>query len=250
VCRFIRTEALIGKQGLATLASATVAVFGLGGVGSYCAQALARAGVGHLVLVDHDIVDISNINRQCIAFEHTVGKPKADVMAGMIAGINPDCRAEPVMACYTETTSAKLLRQNYDYVADCIDSVKAKVDLIKSCVSRGVKVISCMGTGNKLDPGQFRVADISQTHTCPLARIIRRQLRKEGISAGLPVVFSAEKPVAPLIPDETPASISFVPPVAGFLMAGFIVRRLLSEDSASSPSTPGPPLSISFQDKP
>ncbi|MBE3584762.1 MAG: tRNA threonylcarbamoyladenosine dehydratase [Thermoanaerobacter sp.] len=226
---FSRTELLIGEEGLAILAGSRVVVFGLGGVGSYAAEALVRAGVGNLVLVDFDRVCPSNINRQLHALTSTVGQYKALLMAERVKLINPDIRVEARVERYLPGVAESFFHPVPDYVIDAIDDVPAKVDLIASCVRRNIPVVSSMGAGNKLDPAAFKVADISQTAVCPLARTVRRRLRQLGITTGVTVVFSTEPPRRCGPSDESPGvpgSISFVPPVAGFILAGVVVRSL------------------------
>lgn len=243
--RFARTELVIGPEGLSVLQRATVAVIGMGGVGSYTAEALARSGVGHLLLVDRDVVDITNINRQLPALEDTIGQSKVDVMARRVRQINPDCRVEARNLFFQQETAAELFRTPLDYVADAIDTVSAKIQLAVTCKERGVPLASSMGAANKVDPTQFRVMDISETQTDPIARVMRRELRKHGIVDGLPVVCSLEHPRTPredvrarlaptAAPGQTlprkaqhpPASIAFVPPVAGLILAGIVIRDL------------------------
>lgn len=229
-----RTALLIGKQGLDRLAQARVIVVGLGGVGSYCAEALARAGVGSLVLVDGDSVSATNINRQLLALVDTVGLPKAEVMADRIRRINPGCDVAPMVMWVDRANVDQLLApgpNSAQYVADAIDTIPAKLDLIEACLRSGVGAVSSMGAGNRLDPTRFRVADISETHTCPMARSVRQGLRRRGILNGLTVVFSDEPPVV-----QRPGpvgSISMVPGAAGLAMAGVIIRHLAFASSES-----------------
>ncbi|MHB8157548.1 MAG: tRNA threonylcarbamoyladenosine dehydratase [Desulfocucumaceae bacterium] len=229
---FSRTEMLIGQAGLSTLRRSTVAVFGLGGVGSYSTEALARSGVGNLILIDYDTVSISNINRQLHAMEDTVGMLKVDLMAERVKRINPSIKVKKIGSRYSSESRESFFGVRPHYVVDAIDDMEAKVDLIKYCLSEGIPLISSMGTGNKMDPSLFRVDDISRTSVCPMARSVRVRLRKEGIESGLQVVFSTEPPKklkSDPIGDKknVPASISFVPPVAGLIMAGVAVRGLL-----------------------
>ncbi|MEA4884938.1 MAG: tRNA threonylcarbamoyladenosine dehydratase [Clostridia bacterium] len=219
-----RTELLIGCEGVRRLARASVIVVGLGGVGSHCAEALARAGIGSLTLVDGDVITPSNINRQSIALPRTVGMAKADAMAIRVREINPDCNASSVIQVISAENAAGLLSIGPDYVADAIDSIDAKLGLIEACMRASIPIVSSMGAGNKLDPTRFRVADISQTHTCPMAKAVRLELRSRGIARGLSVVFSDEPPVARH--PGTLGSISTVPPAAGLAMAGLILREL------------------------
>ena len=224
-----RAVPLLGEDGLAALQSARVAVFGIGGVGGHLCEALARAGVGELHLFDKDTVSLTNINRQAVALHSTVGLPKVEVMKARIADINPDCRVVTHEVFYLPENADAYDLSGYDYIADAIDTVSAKVELICRAKAQGVPIISAMGAGNKLDPSAFRVSDLSKTQGCPLARIMRRELGARGIKH-LCVVYSEEKPQPSRLPSEhgkhTPASLSFVPPVMGLIMAGKIVRDL------------------------
>jgi len=217
---------LIGEDALRILAASRVAVFGLGGVGSFCVEGLARAGVGSLLLVDRDIFEPSNLNRQLGALADTLGRPKAEVMAGRVGLINPAARVDFLVAQYTPGNGGLFFQDRLDYVVDAMDDVPAKVDLIKRTLAMGVPVASSMGAGNRLDPTRFAVADISATRVCPLARVVRRKLREEGIERGVKTVFSDEPP-ARRVDGPAPASISFVPPVAGFILASVVVRDLI-----------------------
>ncbi|NLJ80299.1 MAG: tRNA threonylcarbamoyladenosine dehydratase [Firmicutes bacterium] len=223
--RFSRTEMVVGKENLRLLAASTVAVIGLGGVGGCAAEALARSGLGTLVLIDPDRVSISNLNRQIIALESNLGKPKVIAMKERIEDINPACRVLIRQQPYNSQTSEGIFSSRFDYVADAIDSVGEKVALIRHCLQEGIPIISALGTGNKLDPTLLTITDISETHTCPLARAVRVGLRREGIERGLPVVFSPEK-CRGLKRGGQPGSTSFVPPAAGLIMASFIVDAL------------------------
>lgn len=231
--RFSRTEMLIGKEGLKVLGASRVAVFGLGGVGSFTVEALARAGIGGFTLVDFDTVSISNINRQLHAMEDTVGMAKVDLMSVRIKKINPSAEVAAFREKYTGESGDRFFSARPDYVVDAIDDLEGKVELIKYCLREGLPVVSSMGAGNKMDPTRFRVDDISRTSTCPLARAVRRRLRQEGVRSGLKVVFSTEQPCRTEEntgdpPTKTvPGSISFVPPVAGLILAGEVVRDLL-----------------------
>ena len=220
-----RSVPLLGEDGLAALQSARVAVFGIGGVGGHLCEALARAGVGELHLFDKDTVSLTNINRQAVALHSTVGLPKVEVMKARIADINPDCRVVTHEVFYLPENADAYDLSGYDYIADAIDTVSAKIELICRAKAQGVPIISAMGAGNKLDPSAFRVSDLSKTQGCPLARIMRRELGARGIKH-LCVVYSEEKPQPSRLPSEhgkhIPASLSFVPPV----MAGKIVRDL------------------------
>ena len=220
---YTRTEMMLGKESVEKLKGAHVAVFGIGGVGGLCCEALARAGVGKLTLIDADRVSVSNINRQIIATHSTVGRYKSEVMKERIADINPECEVFCVNEFYSEDNPLPL--DGFDYIADCIDSVKSKLHLISEAKSKDIPVISSMGAGNKLDPTRFCVADISKTHTDPLAKVIRTELRKRGINH-LKVVFSDEPPINPS-GERTPGSISFVPPVAGYVAAGEVIKDII-----------------------
>jgi len=224
-----RSLPLLGEQGLERLQNARVAVFGIGGVGGHLCEALARAGVGELHLFDKDTVSLSNINRQAVALHSTVGLAKVEVMKARIADINPDCRVIAHEVFYLPENADEYDLSEFDYIADAIDTVSAKVELICRAKAANVPIISAMGAGNKLDPSAFRVADLAKTQACPLARIMRRELGARGIKH-LCVVYSEEKPRPSLLPSEhgkhTPASVSFVPPAMGLVMAGKIVRDL------------------------
>lgn len=217
---FTRTIDLIGRPAFEKLQNSSVCVFGCGGVGSYVVEALARSGVGRITIVDNDVVDRSNINRQLIALNSTVGMPKARAAAERVADINPDCVVTPVELFFDSDHTIPL---DFDYIADAIDSVPSKLFLIEEAAKRGVPVISAMGTGNKLNPSEFEVSDISKTSYCPLAKKMRCELRKRGINH-LKVVYSREEPAVRAVP---PASISFVPGSAGLLMAGEIIKDLI-----------------------
>lgn len=216
------------------LQHSTVAVFGVGGVGSYAVEALARAAVGRLVLVDFDTVCASNINRQIHALEETVGQVKVEVMARRCRSINPQLKVEAHHMAYTAETSEELLGAGYDYVLDCIDNISAKLHLIQSCFERGLPIISSMGAANKLDPAQVQVADISATKKCRLARTMRKELRKRGIERGIKVVYSTEE-FRPLTgPDAAQrkpllGSSSYLPPLFGLTMAGVVIRELIGD---------------------
>lgn len=229
---FSRTQMLIGDNAMKRLEDSSVIVFGVGGVGSYVVEALARSGVGKLTLVDADKVDITNINRQIIALSSTVGRYKAEVAKERIADINPDCEVTAVNEFYSEENTAGINLSDYDYVVDAIDSVRSKVFLIKSAYEKGVRVISSMGAGNKLDPTKFRVADINKTEVCPLARVMRRELRLAGVKK-LKCVYSTEV-VAETSAAENgkrlPASIAFVPSAAGLIIAGEVIKDLIKDE--------------------
>lgn len=229
--QFSRSAALLGDDGLERLFHARVAVFGVGGVGGYVCEALARSGVGALTLFDRDTVSRSNLNRQIIALHSTIGRPKVEVMRERILDINPAAQVEINHVFYTPENAGEFDLSRYDYIADCIDTVGAKIELICRARAAGVPIISAMGAGNKLDPTRFAVTDIAKTEGCPLARVMRRELRQRGITH-LPVVFSPEPSAAVKVPPaeegrrSTPGSVAFVPSVAGLVMAGEIVRQL------------------------
>ncbi len=218
---FDRTARLLGREAVDRLAASAVAVFGLGGVGSYAAEALARAGIGRLLLVDADVVDETNINRQLVALHSTVGRPKAEVMRERVLDIHPACRAEARVEFYPFPLDFAA----FDYVADCVDTVTAKLALIEACRSAGTPVISCMGTGNKLDAGAFEVSRIEDTSVCPLARVMRYELKKRGIT-GVKCVYSRELPRR-TDGERVPASVSYVPSSAGLRLAGEIIQDLI-----------------------
>ena len=230
--RSIRTAMLLGENAIETLAGKHVAVFGVGGVGGYCAEALARAGVGALTLVDDDTVSVSNLNRQLVALQSTIGMPKTEVMAARIREINPDCRVTVLTKRYTEETREAFFSLGFDYVADCIDSVACKTSLIETAIQRQIPIISAMGTGNKLDPTKFVITDLSKTSGCPLARVMRRELKQRGILHHT-VLYSTEQAIKPLFqPDEgkaVPGSVSWVPSCAGLMLAGHIIQQLIPE---------------------
>ncbi len=229
---FQRTRLLYGNEGMERLARSTVAVFGIGGVGGYVAEALARSGVGKLVLVDHDTVSETNLNRQIIALHSTVGQYKVDVMERRLKDIDPDLVVEARCCFYLPQTAGEFDFSGYSYVADCVDTVTAKLEIIQRAMECKVPVISSMGAGNKTDPSMFRVADIYDTSVCPLARVMRRECRKRGI-CHLKTVFSTQEPITPaerIFDEESgkeiPGSTAFVPSAAGLLLASEIVHDL------------------------
>ncbi|MDD7739465.1 MAG: tRNA threonylcarbamoyladenosine dehydratase [Fusicatenibacter sp.] len=238
---YSRTELLIGREGLLRLRNAKVAVFGIGGVGSYVAEALARSGIGTLILVDSDTVSLTNLNRQLLALHSTIGRKKTDVMRERIQDIDPETHVLTYDVFYQEDTAEMFPMEEYDYVVDAIDTVSSKLLLIERAAEKKTPVISCMGTGNKLDPGRFEITDITKTSVCPLAKVMRRELKKRGIT-GCKVLYSREEPVKAAASDETkgtarrpvPGSISFVPGTAGLMIAGEVVRDLLKTASDSS----------------
>lgn len=233
--QFLRTEMLLGAAAMEKLSAAHVAVFGLGGVGSWCAEALVRSGVGELTLVDNDQVGLTNLNRQIQALHSTVGMEKTDALARRARDINPDCVLHLISEKYEANHRDRFFQRRYDYIVDAIDLVSCKLDLIETALTRGIPIISSMGTGNKLDPAQFRVADLSKTEGCALARILRKELKKRDILHHK-VVFSPELSVKPSQMEEpppgrrtVPASAPWVPPVAGFLLAGAVIQDLIGE---------------------
>lgn len=250
--RFSRMQLLIGKKSIDSLTGSSVAVFGIGGVGSYAVEALARAGVGSLTLIDFDEICATNINRQIHALDTTIGRSKVEVMAERCHQINPACRVIPRQAFYQAETAPELLPAGYDYVLDCIDHITAKLHLIEHCVKQRIPVISSMGAANKLDPTQIKVADISSTEKCRLARIMRKELRRRGIHRGVQVVYSTEefRPLSDeahvcadncICPNRDEqrwscsdrrailGSSSYIPPIFGLTMAGVVVQQLIGE---------------------
>jgi len=233
--QFIRTQLLLGEEGIDRLQGSHVIVFGVGGVGSFAVEALARAGVGKLTIVDFDVVDVTNINRQLIALHSTVGKEKVAVLKERLADINPSLEVEAWAEKIMPDTVEEFFQQEYDYVIDAIDMVSSKLALIEFCTSHDIPIISSMGTGNKLDPSKLTVTDIHKTSTCPLARVMRYELKKRGVKK-LEVVYSTEAPLKPILPESldmgakrtVPGSTSFVPSSAGLLLASVVIRRLIN----------------------
>ena len=231
--KFIRTEALLGEKSMEKLKHSKVAIFGIGGVGSFAVEALARSGIGNLVLIDYDTIDVSNINRQIHANINTIGRPKVEVMRDRILEINPDINVEVFNEKYTKENKDKLISISYDYVVDAIDMVSSKIDLIKTCKEKNINIISSMGAGNKLCPERFNISDIKKTHTCPLAKVIRRELKKLGIKS-LKVVWSDEEPMKTNLEGSdlrkaVPGSIAFVPSVVGLIIAREVIKDLSLE---------------------
>ncbi|MBR4236119.1 MAG: tRNA threonylcarbamoyladenosine dehydratase [Clostridia bacterium] len=218
-----RTEMLLGEDALNVFRRAHVALFGLGGVGGGVLEALARAGVGQLTLIDGDVIDETNLNRQLISVRGNIGMPKAEAARQRVLAINPECRVDALRLFYSAENADELDFSRFDYAADCIDTVASKLLIIEKAYAAGVPVISCMGTGNKLDPSAFAIDDISKTSVCPLARVMRRELRERGITQ-VKVLYSRELPVK--TGTRRPGSVSFVPPAAGFMIAGEILRGL------------------------
>ncbi|MDR2647265.1 MAG: tRNA threonylcarbamoyladenosine dehydratase [Oscillospiraceae bacterium] len=250
--QFSRSELLLGDNAIQILAHARAAVFGLGGVGANAAEALARAGIGALDLIDDDVVCVTNINRQLIALHSTVGQKKVDAMRARVLDINPTCRVTTHQIFLNSQTADQFDFSIYDYVIDAVDTVTAKLLLIEMCRDAGTPIVACMGTGNKLDPTRFEVADIYETSVCPLAAVMRRELRKRGI-AGQKVVYSKEVPVKPIETEQTsckyhcvcppgtqrkctvrrqvPGSVSFVPGVAGMILAGEAIKDIIKKEN-------------------
>ena len=224
---YTRTEAMLGTEAVERLKAARVAVIGVGGVGGFAVEALARAGVGSITVLDADKVVPSNLNRQIIATQKTVGMLKVDAIKQRIVDINPDISVETLPFFYDDSTADRIDLAQFDYVLDCIDSVRSKLLLIEKAVSAGTPIIASMGAGNKLDPTRFRIVDISKTHTDPLAKVIRTELKKRGISH-LKVVWSDEPAVK--VGSRTPASVSFVPSAAGIIMAGEVIKDIALKD--------------------
>lgn len=229
---FCRTELLVGEEGIAKLHNSKVIVFGIGGVGSFVVEALTRAGVGNLILVDNDTICISNINRQIHARQYTVGMIKVEAMKERVISINPNCNVEAKQVFITAENISEIIPSDVDYVVDAIDTVTSKLALAEYCYKNNINIISSMGTGNKIDPTQFRVSDVFKTKVCPLAKVMRYELRKRGVKK-LKVVYSEEMPMTPdkgrAVPSQkrqTPGSISFVPPVAGMIIGGEVIKDL------------------------
>lgn len=230
---FSRTEMLFGAEAMQKFAAARVAVFGIGGVGGHCIEALARSGIGTLDIIDNDVVTVTNINRQAVAFHSTVGKPKTEIMRARILDINPKATVNIYNTFFLPETADIFDFIRYDHIVDAIDTVTGKIMLIEQAKAAQRPIISCMGTGNKLDPTRLAVADISETSVCPLAKVMRRELKKRGIH-GVKVVYSTEEPIKPTAPTETkgrqnrpaPGSCAFVPSVAGLIMAGEVLKSI------------------------
>lgn len=235
---FLRTEMLLGSAAMEKLAHSHVAVLGLGGVGSWCAEALARSGVGALTLVDCDTVGVSNLNRQLEATTATLGLPKPQAMADRILQVAPSCKVNPLFYRYTPDTREEFFQYHYDYVVDAIDLVSCKLDLIETALKRGIPILSALGTGNKLDPTQFQITDISKTRGCPLARVVRKELRERGILHHR-VLWSEEEPLTPQDCEapppgrrSVPGSVAWVPSCAGLMLAGDVVLSLTRQERA------------------
>lgn len=229
---FCRTELLVGEEGINKLHNSKVIVFGIDGVGSFVVEALTRAGVGNLILVDNDTICISNLNRQIHATQATVGMIKVEAMKERVISINPKCNVEAKQVFITADNISEIIPSDVDYVVDAIDTVTSKLALAEYCYKNNINIISSMGTGNKMDPTQFRVSDVFKTKVCPLAKVMRHELRKRGVKK-LKVVYSEEMPMTPdkgrAVPSakrQTPGSISFVPPVAGMIIGGEVIKDL------------------------
>lgn len=229
--RFTRTELLLGQEGMDVLKRSKVAVFGIGGVGSFTCEALIRSGLGKIIIVDYDIIDVTNINRQIHANSKTIGLPKVQVMRDRLLDINPNAKILAIDKKYSDKNKKELLSADYDYVVDAIDIVSDKISLIETCNSLGIPIISSMGAGNKLDPTMFQVGDIYETEVCPLAKVVRREVRRRKIKS-LKVVWSREEPIDANLERESlrkavPGSVSFVPPVAGLILASEVIKSLV-----------------------
>lgn len=240
--QFSRNELAIGKEGIDLLKGTTVAILGVGGVGSFAAEACARSGVGRIILVDKDNVDITNINRQLVAYISTIGRSKSEVMKERIADINPECEVIDMHMFYTDETFEQFFAMNIDYVIDASDTIIYKIHLMKECLKRNIKIISSMGAANKTDPTRFKIVDISKTHTDPIAKVIRTKLRKEDrITKGIPVVFSDESPI--VVREDIvetvgkpeaairkakmpPSSNAFVPSTVGLICASWVINDI------------------------
>lgn len=254
---FSRAELLVGKDAINKLHNSKVAVLGIGGVGTFVVEGLARAGIGKFVLVDDDNICLTNINRQLHATRKTIGRPKVEVMKERILDINPQAEVITHQKFYLPEYADELIKEDYDYIVDAVDTVTAKIDLVVTAQKKNIPIISCMGAGNKLDPTKFEVTDIFRTSVCPLAKVMRRELRKRGVQS-LKVVYSTEEPIKPLESEEAscntscicpkgstkhcltkrqiPGSISFVPSVAGLIAAGEVVKDLIGSPANSKNS--------------
>ncbi|MCM1253135.1 MAG: tRNA threonylcarbamoyladenosine dehydratase [Clostridium sp.] len=227
--QFARTELLLGKEAMEKLGRAHIAVFGIGGVGGYIVEALVRSGVGNFDLIDSDKVSLTNINRQIIATEETIGRYKVDVMKERMLSINPDVKVNTHQCFYLPENASELDLSRFSYVADAVDTVTAKIELILQAQKAGVPIISCMGSGNKLNPTQLEIADIYQTSVCPLAKVMRRELRRRGVEK-LKVLYSREEPIK--VGQAVPGSVSFVPSAAGIIIASEMVKDIVAANAA------------------
>ena len=235
--QFSRTELLIGKQGLEKLHNAKIAIFGIGGVGSFVVEGLVRAGVQNFVLVDNDKISLTNLNRQLIATQKTIGKDKVEVAKERILDINPKAKVEVFKEFFLPNSNTNIITKDLTYVVDCIDTVTAKIEIVMQCKNLNIPIISAMGTGNKLNPLKLEVTDIYKTNVCPLAKVMRKELRKRNINE-LKVVYSTEEPIKPNLQNyeeknvtkrQVPGSISFVPSVAGLIIAGEVVKEIIEK---------------------
>ena len=226
--QFSRTELVVGKDGVEKLNNTKIAIFGLGGVGSFALEGLVRAGIGNLVLIDNDCVELTNLNRQILATHKTIGKPKVEIAKQRILDINPNANVEIHQEFFMPETEG-ILDDSIDFIVDCIDTVTAKIELVVRAERLNIPIISCMGTGNKLEPTRFEVADIYKTSICPLAKVMRKELRNRGVKK-LKVVYSKEEPIKSNKKDrnQVPGSISFVSSVAGLIIAGEVVKTILN----------------------
>ncbi len=225
--QFSRTESLIGKENIEKLKNSKVAIFGIGGVGSYTVEALVRAGIQNFVLVDKDVVDETNLNRQIIATTKTIGKPKVEVAKERILEINPNAKVEIYQEFFMPDTREDILSKDISYIVDCVDTVTAKIELVQRAKKLNIPIISSMGTGNKLDGTKFEVSDIYKTSVCPLAKVMRKELKQRNIES-LKVVYSKEEPKK-IKDSKTPASISFVPSVCGLIIAGEVIKDICKQ---------------------
>ena len=223
--QFSRTELLIGKEVIEKLNKATVAVFGIGGVGSFVVEGLVRAGIENFILVDNDTISLTNLNRQIHATHKTIGRYKVEVMEERILEINPDAKVKSYKTFYMPNCKEQILNTDISYVVDCMDTVTAKIELIQNCKKMNIPIISSMGTGNKLDPTKFEITDIYKTSVCPLAKVMRKELKARGIE-NLKVLYSKEQSITPS-KNKTPGSISFVPTAAGLIIAGEVIKDII-----------------------
>lgn len=225
--QFSRTELLLGSQAMDRLAGSRVAIFGIGRVGGYVCEALVRSGVGAFDLIDNDVVSPTNLNRQIIATSRSMGMDKVEVMKERMLSINPEARVTTYKCFFLPENAQNIPFDEFDYVVDAVDTVTAKIELIMKAREYGIPIISSMGTGNKLDPSAFRITDLYKTNVCPLARVMRRELKKRGVDK-LKVLYSEEKPIRRYIDKSTPGSISFVPAVAGLMIGGEVIKDLIA----------------------
>ena len=229
--QFTRTELLLGSQAMDRLAGSRVAIFGIGGVGGFVCEARVRSGVGSFALIDNEIVSLTNLNRQIIATRKTIGRDKVEVMKERILDINPEAQVTTYKCFFLPENAQSIPFGEYDYIVDAMDTVTAKIELIMRAQENGIPIISSMGTGNKLDPSAFRITDLYKTNVCPLARVMRRELKKRGVKK-LKVLYSEEKPIPRYIDQSTPGSISFVPAAAGLMIGGEVIKDLIAADNA------------------